>query len=188
MGAAPALGPPVTNRRRRGLPMCAASNQRERFRRSSPYDGTFHEYPWRREGIRVAVRPFLDSRSQTHLYSGERGLLQIAIAVLALVRSHLAFRAPRRWTSSGLPDIPASTAKTERHEDLDSRRRCPEGYKVGQEEFPAVFHLDRHRSRAPVEAGLSRQLLPGAKVAGRLGAAAAVADACTVHARPTPSE
>src|SRR6202023_1666132 len=64
----------------------------------------------RREGIRLAVRPFRIDVDQTHLHGGER-ILKITVAGVALVSQPLALGAPVE-VPFGLPDILAPTAET----------------------------------------------------------------------------
>src|SRR5262249_3856712 len=63
-----------------------ASNQRDRFfvvhRHATE---CFANIPGRRDGIRLAVRPFRIYVDQTHLHGAER-TLQIAVPAVALVR------------------------------------------------------------------------------------------------------
>src|SRR5258708_18421127 len=68
----------------------------------------------RREGIRLAVRPFRIHVDQTHLHGAER-TLKITDAAVALVRQPLAFGAPLDVLFR-LPDILAPAAATERLE------------------------------------------------------------------------
>ena len=139
----------------------------------------------RREGIRIAVRPFRIHVDQTHLHGGER-ILKITVAGVALVRQPLAFGAPVD-VLFGLPDIRAPAAETER---LEAHRLegdvARENHQVGPGDFPAVFLLDRPQQPARlVEVRVVRPAIERreALLAGS-GAAAAVADAVRACAVP----
>ena len=139
----------------------------------------------RRERIRLAVRPFRIHVDQAHLHGGE-GVLEVALAGVALIREPLALAAPVD-VFLGLPDILAAAAEPK---GLEAHRLegdvAREDHEVGPGDLAAVFLLDRPQQPARlVEVRVVRPTVERceALLAGSR-AAAAVADA--VRARAVP--
>ena len=93
----------------------AASDQRDRFFVIHRHAlERFANIPRRRDRIRLAVRPFRIDVDEAHLHRA-KGMLQLAIAEIALVRQPLAFRAPVDRIVR-LPAVFASSAEAKRLE------------------------------------------------------------------------
>src|SRR4029077_6558502 len=169
-----------------GFAKCvAAGNQRDGFfvihRHSA--EG-FADIPGRRDGIRLAVRPFRIYVDQAHLHGAE-GFLKLAVAGVALVAQPLAFRAPVDFF--GLPDVRAATAKTECLEahGLQSDVSC-KNYQVGPGDLAAVLLLDRPQQAASlVQVHVVRPAVQGSESL-LAGAGAAPPVVYAVRARAVP--
>ncbi len=139
----------------------------------------------RRERIRIAVGAFRVDIDQAHLDGSER-ILEIPLSGVALVIQPFVLGAPVDVLFR-LPDVLAPTAKAER---LESHRFqgdvAGKDHEVGPGDLPAVLLLDRPEQPARlVEADVVGPTVEGRKaLAGRSGAAAAVADAVGARAVP----